>query len=61
MKAEDYVRMNLPDVRIVARAGNFVGGKHRYEIMNGKKCIGMDTRKRSAWAEAMRWLKGDKP
>ena len=58
MKAEEYVRLKLPDVRLVVRDGHFVGGRHRYEIMRGRKCIGMDTRQRCAWAEAMRWIKG---
>lgn len=57
MKSEDYVRKHLPDVRLVERHGTFVGGRIRYDIMHGRKLIGCDTRQRSAWAEAMRWIK----
>jgi hypothetical protein len=57
MKAEDFVRQHCQDVRIIERRGAFVGGKVRFEIMLGKKMIGRDVRRRSAWAEAMRWIK----
>lgn len=60
MKAEEYVRAQLPNVRVVVREGTFVGGRKRTEIMHGKKRIGMDTRPLSAWAEAMRWIKANK-
>jgi hypothetical protein len=57
MKAEEYVRNQLPDVRLVERPGTYVGGTVRYEVMHGRKMIGCDTRQRSAWAAAMRWIK----
>lgn len=61
MKAEEYVRARLPGVRVVVREGSFVGGNKRTEIMHGRDCIGMDIRPRSAWAEAMRWIKVNVP
>lgn len=61
MRAEEYVKSKLPDVRLVVREGTFVGGRKRYEIMHDKKLIGIDTRPRSAWAEAMRWVKANMP
>lgn len=57
MKAEDYVRRHYPTAELVERRGTFVGGSVRYEVWVGRKCIGMDYRRRTAWAEAMRWIK----
>lgn len=57
MKSEDYVRAAIPRVELHMHHGSFVGGNIRYEIKVGKKIIGMSTLRRSAWAEAMRYIK----
>jgi hypothetical protein len=58
MKAEDYVRSKAPKVRVVERVGTYSsGGAVRTEIYLGRTMIGASTKPKSAWAEAMRWLK----